>query len=219
MIALTDLGLIEAAAAICSGRLSSEALTRACIERITARESEVAAWAWLDPDAALERARRADAEMAAGRAVGPLHGIPLGIKDIMHTRGIPTEMGSAAFAGFVPDASAAVPVPTGLESSCRVIVCSRPRKVCRLPRRLVDCVVRPRLFRIMVLGFVNRNIHSFAEGTHHVTPITTVRVARRRRSASRRKRRGRRSTSTTGDNIASPSGTIASGLCSGDMSW
>ena len=108
MIALTDLGLAEAAAGIRSRRISSEALTRACLDRIAAREPEVAAWAWLDPEAAMTRARAADAAMAAGRAVGPLHGIPLGIKDIMHTRGIPTEMGSAAFAGFVPDASAAV---------------------------------------------------------------------------------------------------------------
>ncbi len=102
------LGLAEAAAAIRTGRLTSEALTRACLARIGEREPEVGAWAWLDADRALHQAREADAARRAVRPAGPLLGIPLGIKDIIHTRGIPTEMGSAAHAGFVPEASAAV---------------------------------------------------------------------------------------------------------------
>ena len=105
---LAELGLREAAARIHSGSMTSEAYTRACLARITARESEVAAWAWLDVDAALAHARHADQHLLTGLPTGPLHGIPLGIKDIMHTRGIPTEMGSPAYAGFVPEDSAAV---------------------------------------------------------------------------------------------------------------
>jgi Asp-tRNA(Asn)/Glu-tRNA(Gln) amidotransferase A subunit family amidase len=106
--AMASLGLADAALGIRSGRFSCTDYAKACLARIAAREPQVQAWAWLDVDRALTQARQADQVLADGRPVGPLHGIPLGIKDIMHTRGIPTGMGSAAFAGFVPDRSAAV---------------------------------------------------------------------------------------------------------------
>jgi len=80
-------GLAEAAAGIRRGGLSSEALTRACLERIAARESAVAAMGVARSGRRMERARRPMPKMAAGRAVGPLHGNPPGdSKDIMHTR-------------------------------------------------------------------------------------------------------------------------------------
>jgi Asp-tRNA(Asn)/Glu-tRNA(Gln) amidotransferase A subunit family amidase len=99
---LHELGLVEAAAGLRAGRFGSLDYTRACLARIAAREPDLRAWAWLDAEAALARAAACD----AAPATGPLHGIPLGIKDILHSRGIPTEMGSPAYAGFVPDASA-----------------------------------------------------------------------------------------------------------------
>ncbi len=79
-------------------RFSAEALARDALARIGALEPKVQAWAWLEPERALTAARRAGA--------GVLHGIPVGIKDILHVRGMPTGMGSPAFTGFMPEKSA-----------------------------------------------------------------------------------------------------------------
>lgn len=87
---------------LASGALSSEALVKACLNRIAAREDAVQAWAWLDGDYALEQARRLDASRAAGRPIGPLHGLPVGIKDIIDTVRIPTQNGCALDKGRVP---------------------------------------------------------------------------------------------------------------------
>ncbi len=104
MTALSDSGLRTLSAGLRQGAFSSAALTEACLARIAEREAEIGAWAWCDPQAARAKARAADAAPAQGL----LHGIPIGIKDIMHTAGIPTGMGSPIFEGFVPEASAAV---------------------------------------------------------------------------------------------------------------
>ena len=94
----------EAAAAVASGDLTSEALVRSCLERIEDRESEVRAWVHLDPDYALEQAREADRK--GGR--GPLHGVPFGVKDVIDSAGLPTEYGSPAIhGGHRPDRDAA----------------------------------------------------------------------------------------------------------------
>lgn len=102
------LGLREAAQAIRRGDLSSEELTRALLERIAGRENAVQAFQWIDPARAQELARRADVRLRSGEAAGPLHGISVGVKDIIDTQGIPTTLGSPIFAGRVPDRSAAV---------------------------------------------------------------------------------------------------------------
>jgi len=107
MTAPNELTATEAAARIRAGTLSSEALLRACLARIEAREPEVQAWAWLDPDYALAQARERDAEQASGRALGPLHGLPVGIKDIIDTADMPTENGSPIFRGRRPERDAA----------------------------------------------------------------------------------------------------------------
>ncbi len=83
-----------------AGRFTAEALTRDLLARIDALEPRLHAWAWLDAPRALAAAR------GAGR--GPLGGIPIGIKDIMHVRGVPTGMGSPVFEGRIADESAAV---------------------------------------------------------------------------------------------------------------
>ncbi len=88
---------------IAAGEATAETVTRACLERIAARENDVGAWIFLDPDAALAAARRCD----RGAARGPLRGLPIGIKDIMDTADMPAELGSSIYAGRRPDADAA----------------------------------------------------------------------------------------------------------------
>ena len=96
-----------AAAAIARGELTAEQLTRDCLDRIEVRDDEVRAWAFLDPEHALAQAREADAVLAAGPGTGPLHGVPVGIKDIIDTGDMPTEHGSPLFRGDRPERDAA----------------------------------------------------------------------------------------------------------------
>ncbi|HMR33875.1 MAG TPA: amidase [Geminicoccaceae bacterium] len=93
---------------LCQGRLSAEELTRAFLGRIALREPEVQAWTFLDPDHALSQARQRDADRRAGRPQGPLHGLPVGIKDIVDTADMPTENGTVLMAGRRPGRDAAV---------------------------------------------------------------------------------------------------------------
>jgi aspartyl-tRNA(Asn)/glutamyl-tRNA(Gln) amidotransferase subunit A len=104
---LTDLGAREAAERIRRGEVSSHALTEACLARITKLEPTVLAWAHLDPGGALAAARERDAEARAGRPRGPLHGVPVGIKDIFDVAGMPTTAGARAFAHTHPTRDAA----------------------------------------------------------------------------------------------------------------
>ncbi|MDE0333590.1 MAG: amidase [Defluviicoccus sp.] len=97
-------GAAEAARAIADGRTTSEAVVGTCLARIAEREETVRAWAFLDPDLALAQARIRD---AAPKPLGPLHGVPVGIKDIFDTADMPTEMGSPIYAGHRPAADAA----------------------------------------------------------------------------------------------------------------
>lgn len=94
----------SAAAKIKAGELSSEALVQACLDRVSEREPQVRAWSWLDADAALAQARACD--RAAGPQ-GPLHGVPIGIKDVIDTADMPTAYGSAIYKGYRPRADAA----------------------------------------------------------------------------------------------------------------
>ena len=79
------LSATEAAEAVRERRLTSEALVRACLDRIAEREPQVQAWAHLDPEYALAQAKARDAELHSGRGIGPLHGVPIGVKDIFDT--------------------------------------------------------------------------------------------------------------------------------------
>jgi Asp-tRNA(Asn)/Glu-tRNA(Gln) amidotransferase A subunit family amidase len=107
MTELTDLTAVQAAARIAKGELRSEELVKACLARIDAREAALQAFAYIDPDHALRQARAADAALRTGAAVGPLHGIPVGVKDIVDTSDMPTRYGSPAFEGHRPEADAA----------------------------------------------------------------------------------------------------------------
>jgi Asp-tRNA(Asn)/Glu-tRNA(Gln) amidotransferase A subunit family amidase len=97
----------EAAAAIRSGTLTSLELVEQCIARIEELEDTVQAWAFFDPSYALRQAREADRLQQAKGALGPLHGIPVGIKDIFDTSDMPTENGTVLHAGRTPVEDAA----------------------------------------------------------------------------------------------------------------
>jgi Asp-tRNA(Asn)/Glu-tRNA(Gln) amidotransferase A subunit family amidase len=98
----------EGAALIRAGRVSSEELVEACLERIRETEPQVEAWTFLDPEHALAQARASDAWRRSGRPVGGLHGVPVGLKDIIDTADMPTENGSVLHAGRTPSRDAAV---------------------------------------------------------------------------------------------------------------
>ena len=102
------LSATDAARAIREGLISSEQLVEACLARIDAAEPAVQAWQYLDPKHALEQARARDLERKEGRPCGPLHGVPVGIKDIIDTADMPTEDGTVLHAGRTPDRDASV---------------------------------------------------------------------------------------------------------------
>ena len=103
MPALSTADATEAARLIARGDASSEGVVGACLERIAERDATVRAWAHLDPEAALAQARAADASDRRS----PLHGVPVGVKDIIDTRDLPTEFGSPIHTGRRPAADAA----------------------------------------------------------------------------------------------------------------
>ncbi|NCF27051.1 MAG: amidase [Gammaproteobacteria bacterium] len=94
---LNALTASAAAAAIISGDTTSVALVESCLDRIESRDALVSAWVYVDAELALSKAREADAALEAGRAVGPLHGVPVAIKDIFDTADMPTECGSRLY--------------------------------------------------------------------------------------------------------------------------
>jgi aspartyl-tRNA(Asn)/glutamyl-tRNA(Gln) amidotransferase subunit A len=104
---LYALGLVEAAERIRAGRLTATALVEAHLQRIDAVEPAIQAWVAVDRAGALEAAAQLDGEGARGRWRGPLHGVPLGLKDIFHVAGLKTTAGAAGFADVVPAADAA----------------------------------------------------------------------------------------------------------------
>jgi Asp-tRNA(Asn)/Glu-tRNA(Gln) amidotransferase A subunit family amidase len=97
----------EAVRDIARGLISAEEYTAACLDRIAAVEPEVQAFVHLDADHALEQARALDRQKAEGLRIGPLHGVPVGIKDIFDTADYPTEYGSPIFAGHRPNVDCA----------------------------------------------------------------------------------------------------------------
>ncbi len=93
----------EAVAQIQKGTISCEALVRSCLDRIAEREPSVAAWEYLDARHALAQAR----ELDRGSTRGPLHGVPVGVKDIVDTVDMPTTYGSPIYKGHRPQRDAA----------------------------------------------------------------------------------------------------------------
>src|ERR1700754_4086710 len=99
----SDLSAVEAAAAIARGDLSSQELVSSCLERIAERDDAVKAWAYLDADAAMAQAKEADAR----EPMGPLHGVPVGLKDIIDVAGMPTGFNSPIYPGYIPTSDSA----------------------------------------------------------------------------------------------------------------
>lgn len=102
------LSAVEAARKIREGVLTSVDLVKACLARIDETDGQLKAWAHLDPAYALAQAEELDSIRRAGRPVGPLHGVPVGLKDIVDTRDFPTERGTPIFSERRPKADAAV---------------------------------------------------------------------------------------------------------------
>src|SRR5436309_11215051 len=100
--------LAQAAAAVKAGAVSPVELTRACLERIERVDPVVHAFVSVDAERALQDARKAEREIKAGHYRGPLHGIPIGIKDNYDTTGVATRNGSRVFADRIPAQDATV---------------------------------------------------------------------------------------------------------------
>ncbi len=99
---LMALTAIEAAERIAGGHISSEEYVGACLERIAALDGVVRAFAHHDPADALAQAKRLDERRRSGLAIGPLHGLPVAVKDIFDTADYPTECGSPLLKGRRP---------------------------------------------------------------------------------------------------------------------
>ncbi|HKW77603.1 MAG TPA: amidase [Candidatus Limnocylindria bacterium] len=99
--------LVALADSLSRGELTSTALVDRAIRRYLETEPQIHAFAWLDVDRARRLASDSDARRRSGAPVGRLEGVPIGVKDIYDTAGIPTENGSRIFKGRVPERSAA----------------------------------------------------------------------------------------------------------------
>ena len=98
----------DAARGIRDGAFTSEQLMQACLSRVHQEEPQVQAWTFLDEEHALKQARARDLDRAEGHPTGLLHGVPIGIKDIIDTCDMPTEDGTVLHAGRMPMRDAGV---------------------------------------------------------------------------------------------------------------
>lgn len=107
-MSLHDLTIVEAGARLRSRDLSAEELLDAVLLRASQTEAQLHAYLTIDKEGAREAARQADADLADGIDRGPLHGIPIALKDNMCTRGVETTAASQILAGYVPPYDATV---------------------------------------------------------------------------------------------------------------
>jgi Asp-tRNA(Asn)/Glu-tRNA(Gln) amidotransferase A subunit family amidase len=105
---LNWLSACDATAAIAEGSISAEMYAQACLDQVDKVDADVQAWAFLDRDCVLAQARSLDLARREGKPSGPLHGVPVGIKDIIDTADMPTEDGTVLHAGRRPVADAAI---------------------------------------------------------------------------------------------------------------
>jgi aspartyl-tRNA(Asn)/glutamyl-tRNA(Gln) amidotransferase subunit A len=105
---LESLTLVEAAAKVRDGSLSPVDYVQALLTRVDAVEPRVQAWTTIDRQTVLSEALQMESEARRKQFRGPLHGIPVGVKDIFYTKDLKTTIGSTAFADFVPSYDASV---------------------------------------------------------------------------------------------------------------
>jgi len=105
---LNWLSATDASRMIREGLINAEQLMESCLSRVREADGDVQAWAFIDEEHALGRARARDAARSEGEHPGPLHGIPVGIKDIIDTGDMPTEDGCVLHAGRTPAHDATV---------------------------------------------------------------------------------------------------------------
>jgi amidase len=94
-------GLVEVAALIRNGKLSPVEITRHMVDRVASVDPSLHAYLAVTDNIALAEAKQAEAEIRSGRYRGPLHGMPIAIKDLFHVRGAPSTFGSLAYRNFV----------------------------------------------------------------------------------------------------------------------
>ena len=90
---------MEAVASISSGSLSSVDLVQSCLDQISKTDDQIKAWEYIDGENALEQAAECDRIRRHGKSTGPLHGVPVGLKDIIDTVDMPTQLGTSVFEG------------------------------------------------------------------------------------------------------------------------
>lgn len=100
---LLMLDVVELRDRLASGAVRAVEYVEACLDRIAEIEPQVQAWAWLDSDHAIAQARALDARRQSGAPIGPLHGLPVGLKDVIDTAKIPSENGTVLDKGRVPE--------------------------------------------------------------------------------------------------------------------
>ena len=103
-----ELSAVQAAENIRSGLISSVELVKACLQRIEDTDGDIKAWVHLDGEQALAQAEELDEIRRKGLPLGPLHGVPVGIKDIIDTSDMPTQLGSKIHQGRQPELDAVV---------------------------------------------------------------------------------------------------------------
>jgi len=102
------LDLVEVGRRIQVGQLSSVEVTQAVLDRIARLDGRLKSYATLTADLALAQAKQADTETARGAIRGPLHGVPIAVKDLCHTKGIPTAAGMTIHKDYRPEHDATV---------------------------------------------------------------------------------------------------------------
>ena len=107
-MSLSDLSLVDAAAKVASGEVTSSQLLEACLARLDAVNPKINATIWVDRDRARASAAAADAAVKEGKPLGKLHGVPLAHKDMYYQAGLPSTCGSAIRRDFVPTVTCTV---------------------------------------------------------------------------------------------------------------
>jgi aspartyl-tRNA(Asn)/glutamyl-tRNA(Gln) amidotransferase subunit A len=107
-MSLTNTDAAELGRRLAAGELSAIEVTRAYLDRIEAEDGELGAYLFVDAEAALRRAGEIDAARAAGQQLGPLAGVPVALKDLVVTRGVPTTSGSKILEGWRPPFDATI---------------------------------------------------------------------------------------------------------------